>query len=78
MGQSSGSCNDWNNWCGGWNNLVSRVNVNYVSGSLSVSPSFVAVINPGATSSFVLASHSAIFDSAMGKAVVSNGMCICY
>lgn len=78
MGQSSGSCNDWNNWCGGWNNLVSRVNVNYVSGSLSVSPSFVAVIKPGATSSFVLASHSAIFDSAIGKAVVSNGMCICY
>ena len=71
--QSPGSCHDWNNWCGGWTNLIRQVNVNYSSQGLSSSPSFIAVIKPGQTSSFVLASHSPIFDSASGNIGAANG-----
>ena len=71
--QSPGSCHDWNNWCGGWTNLIRQVNVNYSSQGLSSSPSFIAVIKPGQTSSFVLASHSPIFDSKSGTVGAANG-----
>ena len=70
---SSSSCHRWNNGCNVWTNLVARKNV-YASNGVYKTPSFVAVIKAGATSSFVVVSGKSIFEGTDSITTgVSNG-----
>lgn len=75
-GTSSG-CKNWNNWCNTWTMLKGQTVFSSGPGSLTNSPTFVAVIKAGTTSSFAITSPKSIFASsesaaAAGAILVSN------
>ena len=75
---SSSGCKNWNNWCNTWNKLKGQTVYSSGAGSLTNTPTFVAIIKAGSTSSFAITSPKPIIFSsesaaAAGATLVSNG-----
>lgn len=75
---SSSGCKNWNNWCNTWTKLNGQTVYSSGAGSLTNTPTFVAIIKAGTTSSFAITSPKPIIASsessaAAGAILVSNG-----